>query len=172
MSLLSKLLGKAGSELADKLAKSVANQIAGNPQEAPKHPADTGTPASYTAPAPHREPTPFGRSWGETMPTEENQFNYNGTYDQYFEEIFRTEFSTYRLERQDVPGGRRVIFTFWDGARKALVVELLHQSSDSQKLRRDCRASGVPYLRYYYDHEGWWNTRSYVVDRTRKALEG
>ena len=171
MSLLSKLLGKAGSELGlDKLVKAVtdaANQTAGNAGDAEK-------PETYRPeePRPDAVPTPFGRSWGETMPTEENQFNYNGTYDQYFEEIFRTEFSTYRLERQDVPGGRRVIFTFWDGARKALVVELLNQSSDSQKLRRDCRVTGVPYLRYYYDHEGWWNTRSYVVDRTRKALEG
>ena len=167
MSLLSKLLGKAGSELGlDKLVKAVtdaANQTAGN---APK--PETHRPAEPRPAA----PTPLGRSWGETMPAEENQFNYNGTYDRYFEEIFRAEFPSYRLERQDVPGGRRVIFTFWDGARKALVVELLHQSSDSQKLRRDCRASGVPYLRYYYDHEGWWNTRSYVVDRTRKALEG
>jgi hypothetical protein len=167
MSLLSKLLGKAGSELGlDKLVKTVtdaAHQAAGN---APK--PETHRPAEPRPAA----PTPLGRSWGETMPAEENQFNYNGTYDRYFEEIFRTEFSAYRLERQDVPGGRRVIFTFWDGARKALVVELLNQSSDSQKLRRDCRASGVPYLRYYYDHEGWWNTRSYVVDRTRKALEG
>lgn len=171
MSLLSKLLGKAGSELGlDKLVKAVtdaANQTAGNAGDAEK-------PKTYRPeePRPDAVPTPFGRSWGETMPAEENQFNYNGPYDRYFEEIFRAEFPSYRLERQDVPGGRRVIFTFWDGARKALVVELLNQSSDSQKLRRDCRVTGVPYLRYYYDHEGWWNTRSYVVDRTRKALEG
>lgn len=167
MSLLSKLLGKAGSELGlDKLVKTVtdaAHQAAGNTPKPETHRPAEPRPAA---------PTPLGRSWGETMPAEENQFNYNGTYDQYFEEIFRAEFPSYRLERQDVPGGRRVIFTFWDGARKALVVELLNQSSDSQKLRRDCRVTGVPYLRYYYDHEGWWNTRSYVVDRTRKALEG
>ena len=172
MSLLSKLFGKAGSELADKLAKSVANQITGTSQETPKHPAGAGNPASYTAPAPHRKSAPSGFSWGEEMPDEENQFNYNGPYDRYFEEIFCAEFPSYRLERQDVPGGKRVIFTFWDGGRKALVVELMPQSSDSQKLRRDCRASGIPYLRYYYNHDGWWNTRAYVVQRTRKALEG
>lgn len=171
MSLLSKLLGKAGSELADKLTEA-AKQIAGGIQEEPQHASGAVAPAANDAPAYHKEPSPSGFSWGEEMPAEENQFNYNGPYDRYFEEIFRTEFAAYRLERQDVSGGKRQIFTFWDGGRKALVVELMAQSSDSQKLRRDCRASGIPYLRYYYNHDGWWNTRAYVVQRTRKALEG
>lgn len=174
MSLLSKLLGKAGSELADKLAQTVAeaaNQITGSDHETAHQPSSA--PATYAAPVAHTaEPAPSGFSWGEEMPAEENQFNYNGPYDKYFEEIFRTEFSAYHLEREDVSGGKRQIFTFWDGARKALVVELMAQSSDSQKLRRDCRTSGIPYLRYYYNHDGWWNTRAYVVQRTRNALEG
>ena len=104
------------------------------------------------------------------MPAEENQFNYHGTYLQYFEEIFRSEFAAYDVSRETVSDGKRHIFTFTSGGRKALVVELMPQSSASRKLRENCRRDGTPYLRYYYDHEGWWNTRSYVTERTRKAL--
>ena len=32
------------------------------------------------------------------------------------------------------------------------------------------RAQGIPYLRFYYNHEGWWNTRSYVTRRIANAL--
>ena len=56
--------------------------------------------------------------------------------------------------------------------KTALIVELLPQRSSVYKLRRDCATMGIPYLRYYYDHEGWWNTYSYVTERTRAALNG
>ena len=52
----------------------------------------------------------------------------------------------------------------------ALVVELLSQGSDAYRLRKQCRADGIAYLRYYYDHEGWWNTKAYVIECTRGAL--
>jgi hypothetical protein len=38
------------------------------------------------------------------------------------------------------------------------------------KLRNECRAQGIPYLRFYYDHDGWWNTRSYVTRRIAGQL--
>ncbi len=40
-----------------------------------------------------------GDSWGDEMPSEENQYNYNGTYTEYFENIFSTAFSEYRTEK-------------------------------------------------------------------------
>ena len=49
-------------------------------------------------------------------------------------------------------------------------IAMLGQSSAAYKIRRDCLRQGIPYLRYYYDHEGWWNTRAYVTQRTRAAL--
>ena len=115
---------------------------------------------------------PSGFSWGPDMPAEENQFNYKGTYKEYFDNVFRSEFSTYKIESADANNGRSTVFTFWDGSRKALVVELLSEKSSAYKLRTDCKAEGVPYLRYYYDHHGWWNTREYVKQRTRNALGG
>ena len=49
--------------------------------------------------------------------------------------------------------------------------ELLDASGMKEALV--CRAKeGVPYLRFYKDHEGWWNARSYVVSRIEKALKG
>lgn len=172
MGLLSKLLG--GDKELEKAAKDILNGILSNAQQ---NPAPAKQPQNAAAAAPEARPvvkkaSPSGFSWGEEMPDEENQFNYNGSFVQYFEGIFRAEFPNYRLEREDIGGKKRVIFTFFDGARKALVVELMPQSSASKKLRENCAAAGIPYLRYYYDHDGWWNTRSYVVTRTRKALGG
>ncbi|MBQ8934020.1 MAG: hypothetical protein IJ061_07025 [Lachnospiraceae bacterium] len=115
---------------------------------------------------------PSGWSWGEVMPAEENQFNYPGTYVEYFDHVFRTEFPEYRITCEQAKYYNATIFIFWNGPQRALVVELLPQHSAAQKLRRDCRTSGIPYLRFYYDHEGWWNTYSYVKDRTRDALRG
>ena len=63
-----------------------------------------------------------------------------------------------------------MIYTFFSGAGKALVVELMTESSEAVKFRNDCIKAGVPYLRFYYDHEGWWNTRSYLVGRMRGVL--
>lgn len=113
-----------------------------------------------------------GDSWGPEMPDEPNQFNYDGTYLEYFNDIFKTEFSAeYYIESETSDARKPVtVFTFWNGTKKALVVELMPQSSSAQKQRKICAAEGTPYLRYYYDHEGWWNTRSYVVRRTRAAL--
>ena len=60
--------------------------------------------------------------------------------------------------------------SFWQGERKVLVAELMSERSEANKLRSACRAQGLPYVRFYYDHDGWWKTRSYVVSRTRAAL--
>ena len=105
------------------------------------------------------------------MPAEENQFNYPGTYIEYFDHVFKTEFPEYRITCEQ-PKYDGTLFIFWQGPQRALVVELLPQHSAAAKLRKDCLSSGIPYLRYYYDHDGWWNTYSYVRDRTRAALGG
>ena len=106
----------------------------------------------------------------ERVPAEECQYNFKGTYLQYFDKVFNEEFPEYRVERVKAEDSRAYIYTFYEGARTALIVELLNSSSARKKLREDCRKNGTPYLRYYYDHEGWWNTRSYVTTRTRAAL--
>lgn len=111
-----------------------------------------------------------GFSWGPEMPDEENQYNFKGTYKEYFESIFKSEFSEYYIESSDSNNGRVTVFTFWSGSRKALVVELLSRKSSVYKLRCECQKADIPYLRYYYDYHGWWNTRAYVIQRTRTAL--
>ena len=55
---------------------------------------------SAPAPAPQQRPasnSPSGFSWGEEMPAEENQYNFNCTYKHYFYSIFLTEFSDYQI---------------------------------------------------------------------------
>lgn len=105
------------------------------------------------------------------VPDEPNLFNYDGDYDQYFTEIFTCEFPEYRIEIVKIPRPIRfTVFTFFRGTEKALIVEIMSEKSNSAKLRNECRVAGIPYLRYYYDHQGWWNLRSYVVSRTRAAL--
>lgn len=177
MGLFSKLI-KEGSGLSEliKDVKNVVKQESVNLHESEM--AETET-TYHTAEAPRAESTyssadeqASGFSWGPVMPAEENQFNYSGTYKEYFSNVFSSEFPSYRIESSDVNNGRATVFTFWDGSRKALVVELLSEKSAAQKLRSDCLKENIPYLRYYYDHHGWWNTRAYVKERTRNALGG
>ena len=85
--------------------------------------------------------------------------------------FFRNEFPEYALQKETVRDGRAVIYTFQKNGETALVVELMSERSNAQKLRKSLRGTGTPYLRYYYDHEGWWNARAYVVQRTRNALK-
>ena len=107
------------------------------------------------------------------MPPEENQYSFNGSYVEYFDKVFREEFPSYRIEHAPAPKGRRAtIFTFYNAQGKALVVELMSENSVARMLRQECAAENIPYLRFYYDHQGWWNTRSYVVRRTLAALRG
>ena len=113
---------------------------------------------------------PSGFSWGENMPAEENQYNYPGDYAAYFRSIFQNEFSDFRVEEETMRRGNGRIFTFWQDSRKALVVEIKSQNSEARKLRDTCQSEGTPYLRFYHDHHGWWNTRAYVIQRTRQAL--
>ena len=104
------------------------------------------------------------------MPAEENQYNCGVPYRDYFEHVFRDDFPQLRFERELLRSGTATVYTFFEGSRKALTVELMSEKSDAKALRRRCAQEGVPYLRFYYDHEGWWNTREYVVSRIRGAL--
>ena len=166
MSLLSKLLqGKKPSlsELTELLQGKGQKPAAGQSGYAASRPAE---PVSDFA-----EPTPIGRSWGERMPDEPNQYNYPGTYVQYFEDIFRSDFAAYQITRSENPRSDRTsVYTFREDGRTVLVVELISRRADLQKLRRDCQRNAIPYLRFYYDYHGWWNARSYVVRRIRSAL--
>lgn len=169
MGLFSRLFGeKAGiiDDIANAKRQETLDRI-----ERERETADTvPETAEYTESVP--ESGPSGFSWGPDMPDEENQYNFNGTYKEYFNDVFRSEFSNYKIESSDAYNGKAVIFTFWEGGRKALVVEVLSRKSSVYKLRADCKAEGVPYLRYYYDHHGWWNTREYVKQRTHNAIAG
>lgn len=175
MGLFSKLLGDAGEKLLKEAAGAVKKAAAEKKQ------AQTNASKPDTWDAPAAEPSwdepvseapafgPSGDSWGPVMPAEECQFNYGGTFAQYFDHVFREDFPQYRLEREQVSGDT-LVYTFWQGPSKALVVEVLPQSSARQKLRRDSLRAGIPYLRFYHNHDGWWNTRSYVDRRVKTAL--
>ena len=168
MSLLSKLLGGKKptlSEVVDLLQNKEQK-----PATQPVHPGDRPKPASMAS-YDQGEETPIGRSWGERMPNEPNQYNYPGSYREYFEDIFSREFAAYRTVRSENPRSDRASsYTFYDGNRPVLVVELLSRRCDVNQIREGCRRSGTPYLRFYYDYEGWWNARSYVVARMRRTM--
>jgi len=177
MSLLSKLFG--GDKDAEKAAKDLLNSLfsAANASNSVKKTAGTPEERDDTAPAaqPDRcdDDDPSGFSWGEKMPAEENQYNFGGTFEQYFEHVFAEDFPSYGYEKSyiDDYGKHRVVYTFISGGAKALIVELMPEKSSASKFRNECIKAGVPYLRFYYDHDGWWNTRAYVVERIRGALK-
>ena len=163
MGIFDKLFGgdKKAEKAASDFLKKFAEAIGSEPKKQQ---------AAQTSEPERREPVKAEEDAG--IPAEENQYNYKGTYIEYFDHVFKEEFPSYRIEHELWYQGKRAIFTFWDGGRKALVVEVLNSNADAKKLRAECAASGVPYLRYYHDHDGWWNTRAYVTERTRKALQG
>jgi hypothetical protein len=175
MSLLSKLLGDSKKELApvldalkDAAQKAGVDSLLNEVQAArPAQPAPPQRRPEYRA-----RPAESGFSWGEDMPAEENQYSFHGNYLGYFDMVFSQEFPQYRITRETPKKGKSTIYSFWQGERKVLVAELMSENSEANKLRSACRAQGMPYVRFYYDHDGWWNTRSYVAQRTRAALEG
>ncbi len=112
---------------------------------------------------------PSGFSWGPEMPDEPNQFNYGGPWQAYFAAVFAECFPDYTVMRTDTERG--AIYTFTAGGRKALCAEVMDEGSEANSFRKKCRAEGTPYVRFYYNHAGWWNTKEYVYVRVREALE-
>ena len=167
MSLLSKLFGKKVGDAAEKLMKDVM-QSGNSSHSAKPTPAAPSTPGNSSFST--AEEGPSGDSWGPRMPAEENQFSYPGDYLSYFEHVYREEFPQYLLEAQPIPNRRGSTIVFSLDGRRVLLVELMSDRSVSRRLRNSCVREGIPYLRFYYDHPNWWNTRSYVVRRTRFAL--
>ena len=64
-----------------------------------------------------------------------------------------------------------MVYALARDGKAAVIIELMNESSEAQRMRRNCEKAGIPYLRFYYDHHGWWNTRSYVRERIRKAID-
>lgn len=175
MGFLDKLFGGNGSEVLDKI-KDLAETAAKEVSEAAKSVSESvqaqsgeGSNAGYTAQESSGD-APFGISWGEQMPQEENQYNSGKPYDQYFYDIFVEAFPTYRITSEKVRKGSATVITFYNGEIKELVVELLSENSSAMMIRHNCKKEGVPYLRFYYNHSGWWNTKKYVLNRARNAL--
>ena len=173
MGFLSNLLGGKLPDIPmfdkmDQMLDKLKNEAEPAQQNAANEMSAEAAPAAVTAkPA----SAPSGLPWGgEVPPEEENSFTYQGTYLEYFTYVFREEFPDYTLDIEQYNNGKRAVVRFMKDGVCALVTELLNSSSGVFKLRRDTLRAGIPYLRYYYDHEGWWNTRSYVTERTRAAL--
>ena len=158
-------LQQAGQQVSQQLGQNPAQQ---NPQAAaPQQPAWQAAPQQSGG---WQQTDPSGDSWGPQMPAEPNQYNFNGNYVQYFESILREEFGGYAVHTDASDMRRRTVFTLQGAMGKALVIEVMTENSEARKVRRACEKEGVPYVRFYFDHDGWWNTRSYVTRRIRSAI--
>ena len=178
MGLFDKLFGSSGSDVLNKIkdaAESVAKEASNVIKDATESVSNASQASSTnqaSSPALQSSEGEFGCSWGDVMPAEENQFNYSGSYDQYFYDVYVRNFPMYRLTTEKVRKGHGTTITFWNGTQRALVVDLMSQKSTSQVVQKECAKENVPYLRFYYNHPGWWNTKTYVINRTRNALRG
>ncbi len=169
MGFLSKLFGgldKAASDMFGEEKHYFDNLNKADEPEAPK--------PAKPAVMPNGQPAPkqYGNlPWGDLMPAEENQYSAGGSYIDYFNRIFTEDISGYQISHAPAENGRAAtIFTFTAAGRTALIVELMSERSSAYRLRNECLRNGTPYLRFYYDHHGWWNTRSYVIGRVRSKL--
>jgi len=175
MSLLSKLFGNEAEKAARKLINNIAGETINNAINQNK---DYSSNTNYsnvitdTSDVSDTAPTAQGGSWGDIMPAEENQYSFHGGYLDYFKTVFSAEFPEYVISYEKAEGRYReaIVCTFAKEGRKAVVVELMSENSTAKKLREACVSEGIPYVRFYYDHDGWWNTRSYVVDRVKSAI--
>ncbi len=170
MGFLGKLFGdddieKKAKGFFDGLVNSVQNSGQNNT------PSDAQTYSTPVDPAPVQSAAPSGVSWGEVMPAEENQFSFGGSFDEYFEKIYREEFSDFSVTKEFPQNRNACIFTFVKDGRAVLKVELISEKSSPYKIKRECEQMGIGYTRFYFDHHGWWNTRSYVIERTRNAIK-
>lgn len=179
MSILSGLVNKIKKEVVDKVADAITNEALGKkPEEKPEeHPVGYvipgGVPNGYVVGGGGNTPPAdngYEPDWYETVPAEECQYNYNGPYLDYFAKVFREEFPGYEIRRETIEEWRRYKFVFGKAGADALVVELMTEKSEANSLRKQCRQNGMPYVRFYFDHEGWWNTRKYVTERVKNAL--
>ncbi len=165
MGLFSKLFG--GSDKDEQSAMDfLKDLISGSNDSQESQDVQTGQDPEY------EEEGESGFSWGPKMPAEENQFNFPGPFIDYFRKVLREDFGSYRLEEAIERDGGLVTFSLYQGERMAAVVEVLPSScSQRYKVRESCKKQGIPYVRFYHDHEGWWNTRAYVNDRIVKAMQ-
>jgi hypothetical protein len=163
MSLLSSLVNKVKQEVEKKineLGAEIAHEESTSSAPAAA-PASCGNACDY--------PTE-GDTWYDHVPAEENQYNYNGPYLEYFEKIFREDFPEYTFERIETEEFRRYVYALKKDELIAIVVELMTENSSVNRVRKECLKSGTAYVRFYFDHEGWWNTRAYVVDRIKSLM--
>ncbi|MBO4873306.1 MAG: hypothetical protein J5496_07815 [Lachnospiraceae bacterium] len=172
MSLLSKLFGESNKK-AENAAVDFLKSVAKKLESSANSPKPETAPAAKPAPAaPAAEPERSDALWGEIMPKDENQFSFNGSYREYFEGIFRSEFADLSFELSHPQYYKSDIYTFRQAGNPVLVIELMGKSCAANKLRRDTLRSGLKYLRFYTDCSdiGWWNARTYVIGRMKEAL--
>lgn len=105
-----------------------------------------------------------------TMPDEENQYNSGLGHVEYFTKILNEDFPDCTITHSNAANGKTDVLTLERGGAAALVIELMSEKTNSKKLRNVCAENGTPYLRFYYDHFGWWNKRSYVRERVSAVL--
>ena len=179
MGLFSNLFGNSGKDLDNALnqMKNLADDILDDGQ-INNQPNQSSAPAFNAEPLRESEQMDSsfieegesGDSWGPKMPAEPNQFNSGLSYQDYFSKVFGESFPDYQVNREAHKLGKATLYTFYLAGVKKLVVEVTSCSVYRYKVAKDCRAEGVPYLRYYYDYDGWWNTASYVTRRTARVL--
>lgn len=110
------------------------------------------------------------RSFMDAVVVEVNQLNSGLSYVDYFAKIFREDYPDYSLAIEEGRCQNSTVMVLSKDGYKALVVELLSERNNTHKLRSECKSEGVPYVRFYHDHDGWDNARSYVTSRVNQAL--
>ena len=102
MGLLSSLFsGNVNLEKAAELLLSGAARMAKNAMNEKVNSGNFGAQAKVNANSYSNEDVDddvtSGFSWGENMPVDENQYNYNGTFMEYFEFVIKEEYPMYKL---------------------------------------------------------------------------
>ncbi len=162
-----------------KLVGKVINDAAADMYGSEKHYFEQNKP-QQSAPAPVQQQNvqqpatdSSGRElpWGSVMPSEYNQYSSGLSYQAYFTQIFNEDLPDYVVSSEPTPylhEGTR--FTFTKNGQVCLIVEVISDRNSAWSFARKCRSEGMPYMNFYHDHPGWWNTRSYVIGKVKGKL--
>lgn len=112
---------------------------------------------------------------------EDGLYNYNGTAESYFSNIFYENFPEYfietnvsakRFDAEAHPACKPISFLFSQNGAPVLAVVLVkgntYRGMNVIGTKWICEDNRIPYLRFFTDRE---NLKSYVIERTRNHLK-
>lgn len=102
---------------------------------------------------------------------ENNLYDYNGTWNEYFMDIFTRNFPDYQIVTDyRIDDRTKADFALMKEGKPCVCVEVYKCSTRRYALCQKCHQRNIGYAGFVLGHAGWWNTERYVTDRIKSLL--